>query len=131
MRMHSPGLVELVVVVMCESSMTFSLPLPRKFHQFYDELLIPLNYENKQDRPDLSSTLIFGLNPKKQKRPHASTAITRNSSAFIQNPINYSMSSPMSKQPTQAKVSYSKKSETMLYSSIKSQSQTIQRFGPF
>ncbi len=58
MRMHSPVLVELAVVGMCESSMTFSLPLPRKFHQLYAELLIPLKDENEQDRSDLNSTII-------------------------------------------------------------------------
>ncbi len=58
MAMHSTAWVELAVVVMCEISMTFSLPLPRKFHQLYAELLIPLTDENEQDRSDLSYTVI-------------------------------------------------------------------------
>ncbi len=89
--MHSTAWVELAVVVMCESSTTLSLPLPRKFHQLYAELLIPLKDENEQDRSDLSSTII---------NRYLSTVITMNPITFIQNPIDYSMGSPISKQPT-------------------------------
>ncbi len=78
------------MVVMCESSMTYSLPLPRKFHQLYAELLIPLKDENEQDRSDLNSTIINRF---------LSTVIT-NTTTFIQNPMDYSMGSPISKQPT-------------------------------
>ncbi len=54
--------------------------------------MIPINDENEQDRSDVSSTVV---------NRYLSTVIT-NTITFIQNPINYSMGSPISKQPTQA-----------------------------
>ncbi len=59
-RCNAYARMELVVVVMCGNSMTFSQPLPRTFHQLYPENVVPLIDENDQDRSDLSSSSFFG-----------------------------------------------------------------------